>query len=321
MNTVTIMPSKPVVHTPALPAEASIPGPRSPHTLENSAAPATDYTRVEAAIRYLDAHYQEQPNLDDLAAYLHLSPYHLQRLFTRWAGISPKRFVQYLTLEHAKQALATSATVLDASLDSGLSGPGRLHDLFVSAEAVTPGEYKTGGLGLRIAWGVYESPFGNCLLAVTDRGICGLTFCDEGVDGAVASLRARWPAARVVEESATARPYFDTIFPGGAIAPHGATHEPRPVHLLLKGTNFQIRVWEALLRIPSGGVSTYENIARAIGEPKASRAVGSAIGSNTIAYLIPCHRVIRKTGAVGGYRWSPVRKKAMLGWEAGHMEQ
>ena len=274
--------------------------------------PGDDYARIAEAILYLDAHYQRQPSLDELAAHLHLSPYHLQRLFARWAGISPKRFIQFLTVEHAKHLLADSASLLDASLDSGLSGPGRLHDLFVSAEAVTPGEFKSGGLGLTIHYGRHASPFGACLLAVTERGICGLTFGDEGDDAGLAALRVRWPAAHLVENPDATAPVLAQIFP------QGTALEPKPVHLLLKGTNFQLKVWEALLRIPAGALTTYEEVAHAIGQPRAARAVGAAVGANALAYLIPCHRVIRKSGVVEGYRWGTVRKKAILGWEAAH---
>ncbi len=274
----------------------------------------SDYDRIAEAIRYLEARALEQPNLDDLGAHLGLSPYHLQRLFTRWAGISPKRFLQFLTVEHAKEALAASHNVLDASLDSGLSGPGRLHDLFVTVEAVTPGEFKSGGLGLRIAYAVHQSPFGQCLLAVTERGVCGLSFLDEGADAAIADLRVRWPAAQLVEDAQATAPVLDQIFPGVGLV------EPKPIALLLKGTNFQLKVWQALLHVPPGGVTTYEGVATQIHQPTAARAVGSAVGSNAIAYLIPCHRVIRKTGLVKEYRWGATRKKAILAWEAAQAE-
>lgn len=272
-----------------------------------------DYTRIAEAIRWLNTHYLEQPSLDDLAAHLHLSPFHLQRLFARWAGISPKRFVQYLTVEHAKQMLDRRGSVLDASLESGLSGPGRLHDLFVSAEAVTPGEYKSGGLGIEIAWGAHEGPFGRYLLAVTERGICGLTFFDEGEEGALADLRVRWPAARILRDQAQTAEVAASIFP----SEFGASGQPaRPVHLLLKGTNFQLKVWQALLEIAPGSATSYEGVAQRIGSPTASRAVGSAVGANAIGYLIPCHRVLRKSGAVEGYAWGKVRKQAILAWES-----
>lgn len=269
-----------------------------------------DYERVAAAIRYLEAHRQEQPSLEELAAHLHLSPFHLQRIFKRWAGISPKRFLQFLTAEHAKRLLAESHSVLDAAYGAGLSGPGRLHDLLVSVEAVTPGEFKARGAGLSIACGRHDTPFGECLLAVTERGICGLFFLGEGGWAeALAELQRRWPEARIVEDAARTQPLADQIFPPGP------TGGPRSVNLLVRGTNFQIKVWEALLRIPAGQVTTYGTLARVIGQPRAARAVGSAVAANPIAYLIPCHRVIRQSGLIADYRWGSTRKKAILGWE------
>lgn len=299
---------------------------RTYHSLEGTSAATAlgeeqavrDYARVAAAIRYLEAHHDSQPSLEAVAAHLHLSPWHFQRLFARWAGISPKRFVQFLTVEHARDMLARSSNVLDTSLESGLSGPGRLHDLFVHVEAVTPGEYKSGGQGITIRYGLHESPFGDCLLAVTERGICGLSFLEDAngsADKGLAALRDRWPAATLLrDQSATVR-VMEQVFPANLLA------ERKPVHLLLKGTNFQLKVWEALLRLPLGYVTTYESVAQTIHQPTAARAVGSAVGANAIAYLIPCHRVIHKSGIVDGYRWGTVRKKAILGWEAAHSEQ
>ncbi|MGL4650218.1 MAG: bifunctional transcriptional activator/DNA repair enzyme AdaA [Caldilineaceae bacterium] len=288
---------------------------------EDEVGPAGDYALVAEAIDYLQANYREQPSLDDLAAHLHVSPFHLQRLFTRWAGISPKRFVQYLTVEHAKQALEASAPLLEASLESGLSGPGRLHDLFVTAEAMTPGEFKRGGAGLTIRYGLHESPFGPCLLAVTERGVCGLTFADGGLPDALTDLRRRWPAANLVEDATATAPLHARIFAAPTTAQGMAPCDGAPITLLLRGSNFQIRVWEALLRVPSGAVVSYEEVAAAIGAPTASRAVGAAVGANAIGYLIPCHRVIRKSGIVEGYRWGSTRKRALLGWEAAQREQ
>jgi AraC family transcriptional regulator of adaptative response/methylated-DNA-[protein]-cysteine methyltransferase len=284
---------------------------------EEAATGAEDYALVAEAIEWLTATWRRQPSLDELAAHLNLSPYHLQRLFKRWAGISPKRFVQYLTVAHAKQVLAESTPLLEASLESGLSGPGRLHDLFVATEAVTPGEYKSGGAGLTIRYGVHESPFGPCLLAVTERGVCALSFVQGEASGAVDDLYRRWPAAQLIEDSAAGESLHARVFGAGSEESHraGAGQLP-PIPLLLKGTNFQIRVWEALLRVPPGAVTTYEEVAQAIGAPTASRAVGAAVGANAIGYLIPCHRVIRKSGVVEGYRWGSTRKRAILGWEA-----
>ena len=278
---------------------------------------SADYQLVAEAIRYLETHQQEQPGLDELAAHLGLSPFHLQRLFKRWAGISPKRFLQFLTVEHAKALLASSWNVLDTAYETGLSGPGRLHDLFVSVEAMTPGEFKEGGRGLTIAYGVHDSPFGPCLLAATERGVCGLHFVNGGgLEPEIELLHHRWPHARLVRDDKTSAVTLADIF-----TPSQPAHLPArpPLRLLLAGTNFQLKVWEALLRIPAGGACTYEDVARAIGQPTAARAVGSAVGANEIAYLIPCHRVIRKSGIVQEYRWGSTRKKAILGWEAARM--
>ncbi|MEE8585260.1 MAG: bifunctional helix-turn-helix domain-containing protein/methylated-DNA--[protein]-cysteine S-methyltransferase [Acidobacteriota bacterium] len=270
-----------------------------------------DYRRIAQAIAYLDDHYQDQPGLGELAGHLHLSPYHLQRLFRRWAGISPKRFVQFLTLEHAKKLLSDSCSVLDAAYDSGLSGPGRLHDLFVAIDAVTPGEFKAKGAGVRIDYGFVPSPFGECLLAATRRGVCHLSFADSGNrQDAVQRLRHQWGLARLQENPQSATSLAKRIF-------HAEDSPFRTLTLFLKGTNFQIKVWESLLRVPRGRVATYEQIAQQIGRPRAVRAVANAVGPNPVAWLIPCHRVIRKSGALGGYRWGQVRKKALLGWEAG----
>jgi AraC family transcriptional regulator of adaptative response/methylated-DNA-[protein]-cysteine methyltransferase len=278
----------------------------------------TDYDLVAAAIAYLEQHYQQQPQLDELADHLHLSPFHLQRLFSRWAGVSPKRFVQYLTANHAKALLANEHSVLDATYATGLSSPGRLHDLLVVTEAVTPGEFKSGGAGLTIAYGRHSSPFGEALVGVTERGICALAFVDAATGGwaaAVAELQARWPAAHLVEDCAQSALYAEVAFRPRVDAVQS------PLRLLLKGTNFQLKVWEALLRIPAGVTCSYEEVAAAIGRPGAARAVGSAVGSNPIGYLIPCHRVIRKSGIVDGYHWGTTRKKALLAYEAAHRDQ
>lgn len=271
----------------------------------------SDYARIERAIHFLDAHGQEHPGLAEVAAHVGLSPYHFQRLFTRWAGISPKRFLQFQTLAHARQLLAERRSLLDATYDAGLSSGGRLHDLFVTLTAMTPGEFKQGGVGLTLQYGVHESPFGDYLLAVCERGICALRFLAESTsEELVAELRAEWPRAALVHEPEATRLYAERIFP---------ERKPKtlqPLSLLVKGTNFQLKVWEALLRIPPGAVATYEDIAQAVESPRAVRAVGSAVGDNPIALLIPCHRVIRKTGAFGQYRWGLPRKRAMLTWES-----
>ena len=272
---------------------------------------AEDYRRIEKAIEFLAENYHQQPSLDEVARSVNLSEFHFQRLFRRWAGISPKRLVQFLTLEHAKQALEESRSVLDAAYDAGLSGPSRLHDLFVTAEAMTPGEFKAKGAGLEISYGFHPSPFGECLLAVTERGICGLGFVGEGSRRqALEDFQRRWPAAQFQENPEKTQGYIDAVF--NAKKRNGACS----VKLLLMGTNFQIKVWEALLRIPSGSVVCYEDLARRLGNPSAARAVGSAVGRNPISFLIPCHRAIRKMGITGDYHWGAARKKAILAWEA-----
>jgi AraC family transcriptional regulator of adaptative response/methylated-DNA-[protein]-cysteine methyltransferase len=279
--------------------------------MDNYQKQCRDYERVETAIRYIEAHHEAQPGLTEIARAAQMSDYHFQRLFSRWVGISPKRFLQFLTKEHAKNLIRHSGTVLDTTFDSGLSSPGRLHDLFVNCEAVTPGEYKKRGAGLEIRYGFHPSPFGECLLAMTDRGICALTFVQDG-DRArpVADLKKQWPQAAIRIAPQASAGLLDRIFG----YPHD--HPPAPLYLFVKGTNFQIKVWEALLKIPLGRAVTYEDIARHIGMPKASRAVGNAVGRNPIPFLIPCHRVIRKTGVLGHYGGGPARKKAMLGWES-----
>ena len=269
-----------------------------------------DYARVEKAILYLGENFQEQPSLDEIARRVHLSKYHFQRVFTRWAGISPKRFLQFLTVQYAKGLLADSRSVLDTALETGLSGPGRLHDLFVTVESVTPGEFKVGGEGVGIDYGWHASPFGECLVAVTERGICGAGFTDPGRRAeALADLRQRWPEAMLEENPARTRPFAERMFLGGPTA------EKKPLPLYLRGTNFQVKVWEALLRIPAGSAASYEDVATLVGKPKAARAVAGAVARNPVAYLIPCHRVIRNMGVISGYRWGPARKRALIGWE------
>ena len=252
-------------------------------------------------------HAAEQPSLDEVAAHIGLSAWHFQRLFTRWAGVSPKRFLQYLTLSRARERLRASASVLDAALDVGLSGPGRLHDLFVSVDAVTPGEFKDAGKGLELRYGFRETSFGECLAATTPRGLCSLGFVEPGGRGeALEALRRQWRNAAVTEAPEDIEPVVSQIF-----TPQVAGGK-EPLRLLLRGTNFQLKVWEALLRIPEGTVISYGALAQAIGRPGASRAVGRAVGSNPVACLIPCHRVLRSSGEVGGYRWGTARKKALL---------
>ena len=282
----------------------------------SSSQAGRDYARIEAAIRFLQAHAVEQPGLEQVAAAIHMSPYHFQRLFTRWAGVSPKQFLRCLTIDHAKRALGASGDLLDATYDAGLSGPGRLHDLFVTLEAITPGEFKQQGEMLTINWGMHTGPFGNFVIAMTDRGICGLEFVD-GNDpaGALQRIRATLPGADFFRSDTATAAMAKAIFSEGGGKPD------KPLRLWLKGTNFQISVWRALLRIDSGQLTTYGQIARAVGRPKAARAVGTALGANPIAFLIPCHRVIRATGLFDtDYRWGTTRKLALIGTEAARTE-
>ena len=266
------------------------------------------YAIVAKAIAFIRDHARAQPSLDEIAAAVHLSPQHLQRVFTEWAGISPKRFLQYLTKEHARRELATSASVLAVAEDAGLSSTSRLHDLMVSCEAMTPGEIKSGGLGLDIGYGFGPSPFGDVLLGWTARGICHFAFTGTDDDAISTALAALWPAATLRRDDTQARALLRQIFPQSSA--RGS------VHLLLRGTNFQIKVWEALIRTAPGQVLTYGQLARQLGKPDAARAVGSAVAANSIGYLIPCHRVIREGGDVGQYRWGSERKLALIGWEA-----
>lgn len=264
-----------------------------------------DYARIARAIRFLERGRREQPSLEEVARHVHLSPFHFERLFVRWAGVSPKKYLQYLTKEHAKALLKSSATVLDAAYESGLSGPGRLHELLVTFEGMTPGEMRGRGEGLEIRWGVHDSPFGQCVIGMTGKGICLLQFLED-VSGAEALLAGEWPRARLIRDDRTTQPLPPRIFA------QSGNGRREGLKLFLRGTDFQVVVWQALLRIPAGSVSTYQAIAQSIGRATASRAVGSAIGSNPIAYLIPCHRVLKSSGAISGYRWGVERKTAML---------
>ncbi|MGE0559492.1 MAG: methylated-DNA--[protein]-cysteine S-methyltransferase [Burkholderiales bacterium] len=268
-----------------------------------------DYARIAQAIDWLHRHAAHQPDLSRIARATGLSEHHFQRLFTRWAGVSPKRFLQFLTLEDARRRLAETRSTLDLAAAVGLSGGSRLHDLFVTLDAMSPGEAKLRGAGLDIRWGVHDSRFGTALIAATARGVCALQFVDEG-DDSHAMLAAAWPNARLIRDqegtAAIARRIFDPL-------EHASQ---QPLALLVRGTNFQVQVWRALLALPVGAVTTYGDLAHALDMPDSARAVGTAVGANAIAYLIPCHRVIRATGALTGYRWGSARKAAMLGWEA-----
>lgn len=273
------------------------------------------YRRIEKAITYLEEHALEQPSLAEVAEHIGLSPYHFQRMFNSWAGVSPKKFLQYLTVEHAKRLLRKSASVFEAALDVGLSGPGRLHDLFVTVEAVTPGEFKAKGKDVHIRYGFHPSPFGETLLATTSRGICSLAFVDPKTRSmALEELRTNWKEAVLVEDQDAGREMISRIFDHNRDTPRA------PLKVLLKGTRFQIKVWEALLRIPQGAVVSYGSLAHAIGRPGAHRAVGTAAGRNPIAYLIPCHRVLRANGELGGYHWGTARKRAILARESARCE-
>jgi len=267
-----------------------------------------DYLRIEQAILYLENHYKDQPSLEELAANIGLSEYHFQRLFTRWAGVSPKRFLQFLTKEGAKELLDRSENLLEATHQIGLSSLGRLHDLFVNTEAVSPGEYKSRGAGVTIRYGIHPTPFGKCLIATTERGICHLGFVQTGEGDAIDNLVTDWKQAEMIEDFKSTAPLVEPIFDLG--------YRGKPMNVHLRGTNFQLKVWEALLQIPAGAVTTYEGIAKQIGKPSATRAVGTAIGHNPIAVLIPCHRVIRKIGDFGNYRYGALRKKALLARES-----
>lgn len=272
---------------------------------------ATDYARIERAIRYLDRERAAAPSLAAVAEHVGLSESHFQRMFTRWAGISPKRFVQQRTAEVVKQLLRERRPVLEATYEAGLSGPGRLYDLVVNAEAVTPGELRRGGLGVTVTYGFHPTPFGECLIAVTPRGICHLAFVAPVTrEQAIARLEHDWPLAQLVPDQNATRGVAAKAFPaaGSSAIPSLALH--------VKGTNFQLKVWRALLDVPVGDVTTYGAIATQLGDPKASRAVGTAVGSNPVSYLIPCHRVIRASGELGGYAWGVERKKVMLRREA-----
>jgi AraC family transcriptional regulator of adaptative response/methylated-DNA-[protein]-cysteine methyltransferase len=267
----------------------------------------SDYARMERAIRYLDATRAEQPELADVAKHVGLSAAHFQRMFTRWAGISPKRFLQHRTAQVVKRLLRENHSTLDAGYEAGLSGPSRVHDLIVNAEAVSPGEYQRAGEGVVVKFGFHPSPFGECLIAVTQRGICHLAFVHPVPRGdALERLRHDWPRAELRADQNATREAMGRAFPNGASAKRS------PLSLHIKGTNFQLKVWEALLKIPDGAVTTYGDIAAALHAPSASRAVGSAVGSNPVSWLIPCHRVIRASGELGGYAWGIERKKVML---------
>lgn len=283
-----------------------------------------NYQRIEQAIQYLEKNFQRQPELDEVAEQVHLSPFHFQRIFTEWAGISPKRFLQFLTVDFLKSKLAESKNLIEAAESAGLSAQSRVYDLFTTLEAVTPQEYKLKGSGIRIEYGIHETPFGTCLIGVTERGVCWLSFIqtDEDSKTQLEEMKNHWNNSVFHLNQELTDAFIQRIFPSPLpLSPGRGVSEGRgegKIHVFVKGTNFQVKVWEALLKIPIGNVTTYQGVAEQIHSPKAMQAVGSAVGSNHIAYLIPCHRVIRKNGILGEYRWSSTRKKGMIGWEMAH---
>jgi AraC family transcriptional regulator, regulatory protein of adaptative response / methylated-DNA-[protein]-cysteine methyltransferase len=273
---------------------------------------AADYAVVQRAIAYITEHWRAQPEIEEIAAAAGVTDTELHHLFRRWAGLTPKAFLQALTLDHARKLLRDSASVLDATYEVGLSGPGRLHDLFVTHEAMSPGEWKTGGEGLTIRYGFHPSPFGLALIMATDRGLAGLAFGDEGEEKkSMADMTSRWPKANYVQDRETTGAIAHRVFD-----PKQWRAE-RPLRVILIGTDFQVRIWETLLSIPLGRAVTYSDIATKIQKPNASRAVGAAVGRNPISFVVPCHRVVGKSGELTGYHWGITRKRAMLGWEAG----
>ncbi|CEJ10342.1 Bifunctional transcriptional activator/DNA repair enzyme Ada [bacterium YEK0313] len=273
---------------------------------------ADDYEVVRRTLAFISDHWRRQPSVEEMAEHVGLSAGHLHHLFRRWAGLTPKDFLQAITLDAARRLLRDEATVLDTAYEVGYSGPGRLHDLFVTHEAMSPGDYKAGGAGLAMAYGFHPSPFGKALVLATDRGLAGLGFCDAGGEPtALADMTGRWPRASFREDLRLTSPYAERIFDPGAWA------GDRPLRVVLIGTDFEVRVWETLLRIPMGRATTYSSIASHIGKPGAARAVGAAVGRNPVSFVVPCHRVIGRSGALTGYHWGLTRKQAMLGWEAG----
>ncbi len=268
-----------------------------------------NYQRIEQAIRYLEENFKRQPALDEVAEKIHVSPFHFQRMFTEWAGISPKRFLQFLTIDFLKERLQESKNLVEAAEAAGLSSQSRVYDLFTTLEAVTPQEYKQRGAGIRIEYGFHATPFGICLIGVTERGICWLSFLtnDQDPRTELEQMKQHWNNSIFHEDHLLTQAFVEKVFSANASS--------QKLHLFVKGTNFQVKVWEALLRIPAGNVITYQDIALSVHNPKALQAIGSAVGSNHIAYLIPCHRVIRKDGILGEYRWSSAKKKSIIGWE------
>ncbi len=276
--------------------------------------PGGDYERVRRIIAFISERWREQPSLEAIAEHVGLSTTHVHHLFRRWAGLTPKAFLQAITLDNAKTLLAASASVLETTYELGLSGPARLHDLFVTHEAMTPGDWKSGGSGLAMAYGFHPSPFGEAIVVATDRGLAGLGFVDGGDRAAaLADMRRRWPRADYAEDPEATAPLARRVFDAGAWRPD------QPLRVVLIGTDFEVRVWRTLLGIPFGRAATYSDVAARIGSPKAARAVGAAVGRNPISFVVPCHRVLGRSGALTGYHWGLTRKQAILGWEAGRL--
>ncbi len=282
------------------------------NTIDIEKSSPRDYDLVRRSLAFLTENWRDQPSLETLAEKSGVSPHHLQRLFTRWAGLSPKAFLQAVTIDHARELLRDSASILDTAYEVGLSGPGRLHDLFITHEGMTPGIYKAKGRGLVIRYGFHDCPFGRALVMTTGAGLCGLAFADTGEERAsLADMMSRWPEADYLEDGAATAPYAARIFEPGNWTPD------QPLRIVFIGSDFEIRVWETLLRIPLGKASSYSAIASHLGKPQAARAVGTAVGKNPISFVVPCHRVLAKSGGLCGYHWGLTRKRAILGWEAG----
>jgi len=284
----------------------------SPDRVTVPPAAPDDYDVVRRALRFMTEHWRTQPEIEAIAHAAGVTPDELYHLFRRWAGLTPKAFLQALTIDHARALLRDSASVLDAAYEVGLSGPGRLHDLFVAHEAMSPGEWKTGGEGLTVHFGFHPSPFGKAIVVATERGLAGLGFADPGEEkSALEDMQRRWPRANFVEDAARTTPLARRIFDSTLWC------KDQPLRVVMIGTDFEVRVWETLLGIPMGRASTYSDIAKKLGKPKGARAVGAAVGKNPISFVVPCHRVLGKSGDITGYHWGLTRKRAMLGWEAG----
>jgi AraC family transcriptional regulator of adaptative response/methylated-DNA-[protein]-cysteine methyltransferase len=269
----------------------------------------SDYQRIAQAIDFINANAKQQPSLEEIAGHLHLSLFHFQRLFSQWAGVTPKKYLQILTVDRAKQLLAQSKSLLDVSDSVGLSSSSRLHDHFVQLEAASPGEYKAGGADMEIQYSVADSPFGDVFIAVTPRGICKLSFMSNNIDQHIADLHGQWPNARLIKQISETTKIVEALFAG-------EQNINEPLSLYVRGTNFQVNVWRALLQIEPGCINSYGQVATAVGRPKASRAVGTAIGSNPVGFFIPCHRVLQQNGKIGGYLWGETRKHAIHAWES-----